>query len=177
LIQKLWAADTCEIRRCGSCGLAFADPLVSGGREFFELTGRGPQHYPRDRWEYALTRGAIGDIVRDRAAPVHLLEIGAGPGHFLQSLGDASLAGLVATDYNQLAVQEMRRHGFSASGRDLREMAEAQADHGRFTIICMFQVLHMMDDLDDNMECIKRLAAPDAHLFVSLPFGPMTDLQ
>jgi SAM-dependent methyltransferase len=127
-----------------------------------------------------MTRGAIGDIVREASVPVHLLEIGAGSGHFLKPLladPHVPLAGVVATEYNPAAVVQMRRLGISASGRDLDELVSAESDRGRFTIICMFQVLHMMDGLEHNLECLKQLLAPEGHLFVSVPTGSMTDLQ
>jgi len=169
LRDVLWKQDVVEVQRCSACGFGFAVPWVGGGAAFYAIAHQGDPHYPDRRWEFGVTV----DALRRFKPPVRLTELGAGKGAFLRSLG----AGydVTAADYDAGAVAQLRAEGFDAvqgSLVDLVERGDPPND-----VICMFQTLEHMADLDQVFHLLKALLKPGGSVFLSVPNAAATQLQ
>jgi SAM-dependent methyltransferase len=165
-VRTLWGQDRCAMLPCGACGLRFAWPFVAGDELFYNLA-YPHSAYPRERWEFdesLRSLAASGDLQG------HVLEIGAGFGHFLEKLSPRWVAPerVVAVEYNEVARRSLASKGFAAVSEDVRGPAFDQW-RGKVGAFFMFQVLEHMDDLSGLAERLRELARPKAALFVAVP--------
>jgi SAM-dependent methyltransferase len=149
---------TIRFHRCRRCGLEMADPPSVWPAAAYPRD----QSYPA-RWEF---RRALDDL---GSAPVDLLEIGCGPGAFL----DAARARghrAVGIDFNDAAVAEARARGLSAFCGGFDELAR-HLPAGCFDAFVCFHVIEHVPDPDELLSALRGWARPGARLFLSCP-GP-----
>ncbi len=160
-IRKLWQGEDCTIRRCRECGFAFGYPLVGGDEEFYSILHE-QKGYPAWRWDYDIA-------IREAIIPFdggHILEIGAGAGVFLRSLGQ---------EWKCYAVEasESTREPLEASGikvfRDLSAAAQSQA--GAFQVVALFQVLEHIAEFRPVLAQCRQLLDPGGRLVITVPDG------
>jgi SAM-dependent methyltransferase len=112
--------------------------------------------------------------------PAKLLEVGAGSGAFLTQLRSSRIGGgfsLLAIEYDRGAVANLESAGFETTQFSLQELAKSDQHRGAFAAICLFQTLVHIADVHDTFHAIKTLLRHDGDLFISVPFGPSTDIQ
>jgi SAM-dependent methyltransferase len=183
LLGDLWEGrDTVAIRRCSSCSLGFADPWVAGTDRFYNLVTESDPHYPRDRWEFRRTIRCLTarPPTVGHQIPARILEVGAGSGAFLKQLRSSSVGtefSPLAIEYDRGAVAKLEQAGFETSRDSLQELAGTAQRKGIFTAICMFQTLEHIADVHGVFGAVKTLLRHDGDLFISVPFGPSTELQ
>jgi SAM-dependent methyltransferase len=151
--------DRIEFYQCRGCGLAMADPS----------TVWPAAAYPRDqsypfRWEF---RRSVDDL---GPAPLDVLEIGCGTGHFLAA---AAARGhrVVGIDFSDTAVAEARARGVRAFCGGFDELGRHLDAEARFDAVAFFQVIEHLADPDVLLSSLGTWVRPSARLFLSCP-GP-----
>jgi len=168
-IESLWRGPECRIVRCRSCTFEFAEPFVAGDARFYELIYENFA-YARRKWDWQVTAERLRELVSiPGAESAQLLEVGAGSGAFVRQLVPAVLAPeqVVCTEFNPEALVQLRSLGVQAEAGDFRGLGSGF--EGRFSFLCLFHVLEHLDRPDEAFECLTRLSAPEARLFISLP--------
>lgn len=176
LHRILWQQDHVEIHVCPACDFGFSVPWIGGDARFYALAHAGAAHYPKTRWEFDETLGILGKPPFNR--PLRLVEVGAGDGAFLDQLR-ATRRGIehhiIAADFDLGAVDELRRKGYTTIAGSLGDVAAATSEP--FDVVCLFQTLEHMADLDDTFAQLRRLLLPDGSVFISVPNRDATDFQ
>ena len=168
-LAALWGRDFVEVRICEACNFGYAVPWVGGDARFYELVHSGDPHYPGDRWEFGHTIEVLKRPEFKR--PLRLLEVGAGHGAFLDRVRRLGRHEIVAADYDAGAVDRLRKKGYEAIPGSLADIS------GTFDVVCLFQTVEHMADLDAVFGHFRRLLAPGGSVFVSVPNGEATALQ
>lgn len=161
-VETLWQGEQCAVMECGSCGLGFAWPFVSGDAAFYDLA-YGSTTYPAKRWEFERTKASLRQI----PMAGRVLEIGAGTGAFLDMLTPPlPRSAIVAAEYNEESRRALREKGYHAISADLRSPS---FDPGPFDVVFMFHVLEHMDRLAAVFDKLRTITAEGAHLFIAVP--------
>ena len=150
-----------EIRfdRCQACGLEMAvPPAVWSSAD-----------YPRDqsypvRWEFERGVEDLG------GAPLDVLEIGSGEGHFLAMAG-ARGHRAVGIDFSDTAVARSDARGLRAFCGGFDELARHVGGNARFDAVALFHVIEHLADPDELFAALARWTRPGARLLLSCP-GP-----
>jgi SAM-dependent methyltransferase len=182
LLRRIWnGRATGEIRRCPACSFGFAEPYADGTERFYNLVTAEDPHYPRERWEFRRTLESLTQIVerspnRSRRG---LLEVGAGAGSFLKllqssSIGDAFVA--TAVEYDRGALAKLAQAGFQTHSIPLQALAQKLKPES-FTVICLFQTLEHIADVQGLFRAIARLLRSDGHVFISVPASEAIEAQ
>ncbi|NJK52376.1 MAG: class I SAM-dependent methyltransferase [Leptolyngbyaceae cyanobacterium SU_3_3] len=158
-IRKLWQGNDCHILRCQNCGFGFGYPFVGGDEEFYSILHE--QHgYPGWRWDY--------DIALQKAVQIkgkgRILDIGAGTGQFLNSLG--SEWDCYAIEGSETTRQKLKQSGIQV----FPELATAvQTKAKTFSIITLFQVLEHIADFQQILSQCHELLEPGGIIVVTVP--------
>lgn len=169
-LKALWGRDHVEVHECPSCGFGYAVPFVGGDADFYALAYAGDPHYPRDRWEFGRTLATLEEP--EFARRLRVLEIGAGHGAFLDRVRGLGEHEITAADYDQSAVRRLRGRGYDTVAGSIRDVSATGYD-----VVCLFQTLEHMADLDQVYAELRRVLAPGGSVFVSVPNGEATALQ
>jgi 2-polyprenyl-3-methyl-5-hydroxy-6-metoxy-1,4-benzoquinol methylase len=169
-LRALWRQDYVEGHVCPSCGFGFAVPFVGGDADFYALAYAGDPHYPRDRWEFGRTLVTLKQP--EFARHLHVLEIGAGHGAFLDRVRGLGEHEIAAADYDHGAVGRLREKGYNAIAGSIRDVSTTGYD-----VVCCFQTLEHMADLDQVFHDLRRILAPSGSVFLSVPNGEAAALQ
>ena len=176
LSSVLWHQDYVEVHICSACAFGFSVPLIGGDARFYALVHEGASRYPSDRWEFGETLRVLRQP--DFSRPLRVAEVGAGSGAFLDQLcasphGDAHQ--VVAADFDLGAVSQLSAKGYNAIAGSLTEMAHCGDEP--FDVVCLFQTLEHMADIDGAFSNLTRLLKPGGSVFVSVPNGDAIAFQ
>lgn len=151
--------DRVQIWRCQDTGYRYFTPFdVAGDAGLYTILENQPGYY-RLRSEHDVALAALPH-------GAHVLEVGAGPGLFLDKLQRHGMRG-VGLDHNASAVQLGRGRGLDL----LEEALDAHAARrpGAYDAVCAFQVLeHVIDPRSFLLNCV-RLLRPGGLLVVGVP--------
>lgn len=169
-LRHLWGRETCRVAECKNCKFCYADPFVAGDATFYTLAydRRG---YPKWKWEYEVTLGEIRQISgRSRVEDLTLLEVGAGDGAFIKSVCPSIIKpeNVLCTEYSDYGIRSIEKLGVRCLPRDVREI-RGEAYRGRFSLVCLFQIVEHMDRLDELFSHLQWLTGHDAAVFISVP--------
>jgi SAM-dependent methyltransferase len=168
--MRLWGQDHVDVWSCDRCGFGYAVPFLGGDAEFYALAHEGDPHYPDDRWEFAETLEALAGL----PPPGRVAEIGAGHGAFLNRLRTQyPHSDVVAADFDRGAVAALRARGYQAH---LGSLDDVKA-HGPFDVVCMFQTVEHMADVDAVLSDLVGMLSPSGSVFVSMPNADATRVQ
>lgn len=178
LLADLWGRDEVQVRRCPTCGLSFADPFVSGDEGFYNLVSGSDPRYPSRRWEFGRTLASLRALYAETSRQVRLVELGAGDGAFLKGLRGAELGPrfeMLAIDYDAGAVERLERSGFTTYTGSLADLAHERP--GSFDVVCLFQTLEHISEIETLFASISRLITAQGHVFLSTPNADATEVQ
>lgn len=169
-IATLWRKDSAAVVRCKNCGFVFADPFVAGDQEFYNLlphsTSDGAECW---KWEFDKTFNEVQKI-----ASIHpdlsLLEIGASTGDFIKRIAAIiPKQNLFCLEHSEIGINSIKRSGIEAHSWDFREMKNKKEFSRKFDVVCLFQVLEHLDQIDDTFKTINYVTKPKGHLFIGVP--------
>lgn len=165
-IRSLWGGDTCALVRCAGCGCRFTVPFVGGDEAFYALAYERTG-YPSNKWEYRRAVEIIGALPPARR---RLLEIGAGDGAFVAKVSPSLFRreDVVATEFSDYGLEALRGLGVTALKRDFRTLTP-EACGGAFDVVCLFQVLEHLDDLDGTFAKLRDLCAGGGIVVLTTP--------
>lgn len=169
-IRHLWDCETCRVVECKNCKFCYADPFVAGDVTFYTLA-YDLRSYPKWRWEYEVTLGEIRQFARhSRVEDLTLLEVGAGDGAFIKSACPSIIkpGNALCTEYSDYGIRSIEKLGVTCLPRDVREIRD-EGYRGRFSLVCLFQIVEHMDRLDELFSHLQWLTRPDAAVFISVP--------
>lgn len=160
-IGRLWQGKECVILRCCECGFTFGHPFVGGDEEFYAILHE-QKDYPAWRWDYEV---ALHQALNERSGG-RILEIGAGVGNFLKSLGpEWERYAVEASESNRT---ELEREGI----RVFRDLALAvETEGGTFQAVVLFQVLEHIAEFKSVLVQCRRLLSDDGCLVITVPDG------
>ncbi len=121
-----------------------------------------------DKWEY---RQALAFFIRRLpTARRRLLEIGAGSGRFVVKVSPSMVPRneVIATEFSDYGIEELRRLGVTAVKRDFRNLSPERCA-GAFDVTCPFQVLEHLDDLDGAFRKLRELWNDGGFVVLSTP--------
>ena len=165
-IETIWHQPTCRVVQCDSCGFCYSNPYVAGDRRFYTLAYRR-LGFPTRKWEYELT---YETFTAKGMSGFTMLEIGAGNGAFVKRIAPSLTRkeNILCTEYSDFGIGEIQRYGISCLSDDIRAV-DSEEYEGLFDVICMFQVLEHMDDLNPLFQRINWMARRNANLFIAVP--------
>lgn len=169
-IASLWDGHKCEILRCSDCNFCYAWPFVAGDQKFYSLA-YDRNNYPSAKWEYKVTIEIIRNILAKEQDITHrLIELGAGDGKFIERVSPELIANesVVCTEYSKYGAHQINKKDIPCFRQDIVEIGLSQLG-GKFTIICLFQVLEHISELDRLFQKLNSIATPTAHLFLAVP--------
>ena len=170
-IETLWQQDYNDLSKCHACGFGFAWPYVAGDGRFYALA-YPTIGYPADKWEFAR---ALEAVKQHSLAPQRVLEIGAGYGLFLDKLVQHLPARptILATEFGLPALRELRSKGYDARETDVRDLDEPVG----FDLLCGFQVLEHLGDLERLAATVDRLLKPGGHAMFAVPNAALIEFN
>jgi 2-polyprenyl-3-methyl-5-hydroxy-6-metoxy-1,4-benzoquinol methylase len=173
-IVTLWNDSHCQVIRCDLCGFGFSFPFVAGDATFYNLayTSEG---YPRDKWDFSRTLSALQTMdTKGKSA----LEVAAGNGFFLDKIVGALFerAKVVATEYNEGSIKNLKSKGYTAFRDDIRASA-FDDKKAAFDFIFLFQVVEHMTDLAMLFNRLRMLIRTGGSVFITVPNQVRTIFQ
>jgi 2-polyprenyl-3-methyl-5-hydroxy-6-metoxy-1,4-benzoquinol methylase len=165
VIEELWQGSKCDVLRCSNCDFVYSNPFIAGDGRFYDLAYHRTQ-YPKWKWEYQITYDALQDVSRGFT----YLEIGAGNGAFastvVPSLTDSTKAFCTEfSDYGRGTIQNL---GIECESIDICNI-NRQEFCGHFDVVCLFQVLEHLDNLDTLFRHLRWLTTDVASVFIAVP--------
>jgi 2-polyprenyl-3-methyl-5-hydroxy-6-metoxy-1,4-benzoquinol methylase len=171
-IAKLWNKNTASIISCTNCNFAFADPFIAGDGEFYNLlphsTGDDDSHW---KWEFEKTLNSLAPIAA-KDPDLHLLEIGASTGGFIKRVAKLlKKKNILCLEYSETGVNKIRQADIEAHSWNFRDLGSDKKFFHKFNVICLFQVLEHMDNLDSVFNTFNLIIKPGGQLFIGVPNG------
>jgi SAM-dependent methyltransferase len=168
-IARLWQQQTCSFHGCRTCGFGFAWPFLAGDPKIYSLLYYRDFSFLTDKWEYSRALEILGD--HPPGPESTLLELGAGNGSFLYLVSRTfpGLQHIYSTEASRAGAEQIREKGFQCFSSSLPELKEKHLP--AFDVICMFQVLEHMDDLDNAFKALQELGRDGSDLIISVPNG------
>lgn len=169
-IESLWHDYTCAFISCDNCSFGFAQPYIAADKRFYELV-YNDSVYPRWKWEYQMTLGVLRDLsMCDSPSELNLLEVGAGDGAFVEKIISDRIRKehVLCSEYSDYGKSKIDSLGITCIQEDIRSPSFEKYIH-HFDIVCLFQVLEHLNDLDTFFERLTRLTKSQAHMFIAVP--------
>ena len=159
-IEKLWGQSTCEVVRCTKCRFCYSLPYVEGDKTFYQFLYDEKPKYPW-RPEHDLTFRVLENM-RDFS----ILEVASGDGTFIRVISPSltSLENVLCTEYSKDGRNVIcNNYGITCTDTDFRIL------EGKFDVICMFQILEHLVDVNNVFGRLNLLSHAGTNLFISVP--------
>lgn len=170
IIEKIWEGKHVDFLTCKKCSFGFANPFKAGTSEFYSELYYAEFEYPKQKWEYNITLESIETLLKDKHEAT-LIEIGAGNGIFINNLVEKKIidkANIYATEFSESAKSSIQSKGIFCMNSSVVQLKDNEK-LPLFDIICMFQVLEHLDDIDAVFQSLNSISTPSANLFISVP--------
>jgi SAM-dependent methyltransferase len=168
-IEELWRGQNCDFVQCDYCSLSYAYPFTPGDSKFYELVYKDDSKYQEWRWEFQVTLEALQALRLDQSSKPRVLEIGAGDGAFVRGIAPRLIPkdDVVCTEYSVYGRSEIAKYGVQCWPLGIQALDVAE--HGKFDVVCMFEVLEHLGGIDAVFESLSRITNEGAHLFIGVP--------
>lgn len=170
-LLKLWGKNKCQVLECQNCGFGYANPYMGGDKIFYDLAYQRTG-YPKWKFEFEETFNSISKIIEntiiDSNSQLNFLEIGAGDGSFTKKiLSKLPSTRITATEYSEYGIEQLKKMGITVYPIDFRQKSEEWSQ--KFSIVCLFQVLEHLDNMEFTFNVLNSITKNKAHLFISVP--------
>ncbi len=170
LLENLWTRigvdvsselklNNLALYRCRNCGLDFFDPVLAGGDKFYSQLGKF-------EWYYLHPGKTEYDYVQQFIHPGDkILDIGSGSGVLYSKIK-------VNVDYTGLelstkAVELAQAADINVKQEDL--LIHAENNQSKYDIVCLFQVLEHLSELDEFVKSIYLTLKSKGLFFIAVP--------
>ena len=170
-IEKIWKDNKCAFLLCKECSFVFAYPFVAGTMELYSSIYDTDEAYPKTKWEYQKTYEVLEKkIGLENLTDAKFLEIGAGNGAFIKTISPEMIkkSNVVSTEYSKTGQIELENYNIKCYSTDIREPIFLEYS-GYFDIVCVFQVLEHLDNLDDFFNRLDLITNKNANIFIAVP--------
>lgn len=159
---------------CRNCGLGQLDPIPTADEldrlyssaDYFEGSDRsGYADYAEQRKVFAMTFRAKLQLLLRHGPVADLLEIGCGPGFFLEVAREAGVARAVGVDRNPWAIEIARRAGLDARVGSIEQFDESAS----FDAVAMLDVIEHIPDPAPFLAAVRRRLRPGGRLLIMTP--------
>ena len=95
------------------------------------------------------------------------LEIGSGRGAFIRKISPNIIPknNVLCLEYASSGIRELERFGFKHSKKNFLKLKTKK----KYSIVCLFQVLEHMDNLDKIFKKLKEITPTNANIFITIP--------
>lgn len=164
IIEKLWRGKKCKKIRCKNCSFVYCIPFVGGDQQFYSMIYKKGE-YPPWKWDYEVTHNLLKKLPNKERTS--LIEIGAGNGSFIRGVSPSLIPKkmVLCFEYAKEGCKKITEQGYKCYNKNF---LDAQIN-GKYSIICMFQVLEHMDNLFKVFNKIKKISKKKAHIFITTP--------
>ena len=171
-IASLWGTKTAAVVACNKCRFVFADPFIAGDYEFYNLLPHSTDENAENwKWEFDITYERIGKLAVNNK-DLSVLEIGASTGSFVKRLANIiPKEKIFCLEHSEIGINSIGKMGIEAHSWNFHEMRLKEEFFGKFDVVCLFQVLEHMDELDDTFKTFNFVSKPNGHLFIGVPNG------
>lgn len=171
IIEELWGGGVCNFVQCENCSFVYAHPFIAGTNEFYSLAYQNSGFYYDWKWEYQITYNDIVTLINESSLHnINLLEVGAGNGAFVKRISPVLIPKdkVMCTEFSDYGRREILKYGISCISDDLKNL-DVDEFSDKFNIICMFQVLEHMDQIDEVFKSLNRISKSEARLYIAVP--------
>ena len=137
----------------------FHPPSLAGDESLYRHLQHYSWYYSEWRWEHEI---ALSHLSTD----VQLLEVGCGEGHFLTRAREQNVQ-VEGLELNELAISECKKKGLKVYPLTIQDISKVKENI--FDVICAFQVLEHLYQVNSFMLAAARLLKPGGKLIVSVP--------
>jgi SAM-dependent methyltransferase len=168
-IENLWGGRSCDFVQCDHCSLSYAHPFTPGDSTFYELVYQDETNYGQWKWEFQVTLAALQPMLLEQPSRLRLLEIGAGNGTFARNIAPSLIPKnqVVCTEHSAYGRNEIAKYGVECLPLEIQALDVTE--HGKFDVVCMFEVLEHLGALDTVFGSLSRITNDGAHLFIGVP--------
>jgi len=165
------------LRRCAACRIEFYPPALRGNETLYDKLQAFEFYYPKEKWEFEVA-------LRDLALCRDIVEIGCGPGRFLEravsTYPETRVRGL---ELNADCVRTCRERGLEVEGRTIEDFAATAGES--LDAVCGFQVLEHVAApatfLGSAFRCLRPgglalISVPNAQGFTRYAVNAITDM-
>ncbi|MBU3584088.1 class I SAM-dependent methyltransferase [Polynucleobacter sp. 15G-AUS-farblos] len=147
-----------QLFSCLSCGFEVFYPQIIGTSDFYLalLKNQDNLYYTNEKWDF--TEG-----LKDLSAGQKIVELGCGPGHFLE-LAKKQGVNVLGVEYNPLALEVARKKDLAVIG-----IGENCCDKGTFDIAYSFHVLEHVQSPVEFIEEMFSWVKPGGRVAISVP--------
>lgn len=150
-----------SVLECEEIGYRFYYPFPEIDEEqFYNKTGRQEAYYPQSRWEFSIAL----EFMRPND---NILEIGSGYGGFLDILSNKGFSSYQGIELNQKAIEVIRNKGYKITDSLIQNFS--QYHNEEFDIVCMFQVLEHINDVDSFIRNCLKVLKKNGKLIIAVP--------
>lgn len=152
--------DSIQLLECNDTGFRFFYPeTIFGDNEFYgELYKTIPGYYHVNRWEHQIAK----NIIQENTT---LLELGCGDGFFLNSVKDKCKL-VKGLELNTAAAEIARQKGLNVSSQSMNNLISQEE---KFDIVCCFQVLEHIFDVNNFLNSMIKLGKINGLLIIAVP--------
>lgn len=161
-----------EMRICENCSLIFANPLIPGDNNFYNLVTKQNNYYTKFRWEY----GKVMEIINKNAEKI-ILDIGCGDGYFLELLKNEKNIRGIGIDTTETSINICKHKGLEGYCTDLKKFIISRNTKDNklyFDYVVAFHLLEHISDPLGFMEDVKKILKPGGKILISTPLSPMS---
>jgi len=152
--------DFVSLYECLDTGYKFYYPFNLSGKElFYKKLELNKWYYQESKWEYETTYSHIKKGQR-------VLEVGCGRGHFLTQLKKRGVEG-IGLELNKEAIDYAAKNGITVLDKLIEEYSEEEPK--KFDVVCAFQLLEHISDIDSFLTHCIRLLKPNGLLIFAVP--------
>lgn len=150
-----------DLYECVQTGYRFFYPLtIAGDAAFYEELQQYDWYYANWKWDYDKALPFIDEKAK-------VLDIGCGYGNFLKHIKKEKNCDCAGLEFNDKAIQTGRENGLTMYGESIEKHAEAHA--GEYDIVCYFQVLEHIADIDSFVAASIKVLRKGGKLIICVP--------
>jgi len=150
-----------QLYECLDSGFRFYIPLeLAGNDKFYEELGKRKSYYREWRWEHQF---AFLEIEQEQK----ILELGCGPGMFLDKLKAKRNCDCVGLELNKEAAKICQSKGLNVLVESIQDYAKATNE--KFDVVCSFQVMEHVTEVKEIIEASISLLKKNGRLIIAVP--------
>lgn len=169
---KLWRNKEAYFLKCLNCYISFADPFIAGDDSFYNMLYVDENVYPKWKWDFQLSYEFIKRKKKEGFLDeVKLLEIGAGNGTFLRKIIEdvVNKENVLATEYSMYGRETLNNMGIQCINYNITNLIDNNKIKLCFDVICMFQILEHLDQLDSTFSKLVSLIRSGGFIIIAVP--------